>query len=88
MLFEYAIDGALNANNTDFKTMLQQLVEKDGMATLEYAVIEESGPEHDKVFTVEAKVNNNRVGVGTARNKKDAEMQAAKVALSLFGVSV
>ena len=88
MLFKDAIDGALSANNTDFKTMLQQLVEKDGMATLEYTVIDESGPEHDKTFTVEARVNNNRVGVGTARNKKDAEMQAARVALSLFGVSV
>ncbi len=87
-LFKEAIDGALSTNSTDFKTMLQQLVEKDGMATLEYTVIDESGPEHNKTFTVEARVNNNRVGVGTAHNKKDAEMQAAKVALALFGVSV
>lgn len=87
-LFKDAIDGASIASNTDFKTMLQQLVEKDGMATLEYTVIDESGPEHDKTFTVEARVNNNRVGVGKARNKKDAEMQAARVALALFGVSV
>lgn len=87
-LFERAVEGVADMQKLDYKTMLQQLVEKDGMATLEYTVISESGPEHDKTFTVEAKVNNNSVGVGTARNKKDAEMQAAKIALSLFGVTV
>ena len=73
--------------NADYKTELQQLVEKDGAAILEYVVIDESGPEHDKKFTVEARVNNNSVGTGVAKNKKDAEQNAAKVALSLFGVS-
>lgn len=79
-----------NCNNlyTDFKTMLQQLVEKDGAATLEYVITSEDGPEHDKIFTVNALVNNNTVGVGTAKNKKDAEMQAAKAALELFGIVI
>ena len=70
----------------DAKTLLQQLIEKDGTATLEYEVSEEKGPEHKKIFTVVAKVNNNIVGTGTAGSKKDAEMQAAKMALALFGV--
>ena len=73
--------------NADYKTELQQLVEKDGAAILEYIVIDESGPEHDKKFTVEARVNNNSVGTGVAKSKKDAEQNAARVALSLFGVS-
>lgn len=72
----------------DYKTLLQQLVEKDGASILEYAVVDESGPEHDKVFTVEARINNNLVGKGISKSKKDAEMQAAKVALELFGVSL
>ena len=73
---------------TDYKTMLQQLTEQDGSAVLEYRVTEESGPEHDKTFTVVAFINNNEVGKGCAPTKKQAEMQAAKMALSLFGVSV
>ena len=69
----------------DYKTMLQQFIEKDGSATLEYEVIAENGPEHKKEFTVIAKVNNNIVGKGTAYSKKNSEMQAAKHALMLFG---
>ena len=72
----------------DYKTMLQQLVEKDGSAILEYVVVAEEGPEHDKSFTVEARVNNNVVGRGSSSTKKDAEQHAAKMALALFGVSV
>lgn len=70
----------------DYKTMLQQLAEQDGAAILEYRVLFEQGPEHDKRFTVGAYINNNEVGRGFAKTKKLAEMQAAKVALKLFGV--
>ena len=73
---------------TDFKTKLQQLAEQDGAAILEYRIISEEGPEHNKRFTVAAYINNNEVGVGTGRTKKLAEMQAAKMALKLFGVSL
>lgn len=86
-LFIDEINAAEVLQNGDYKTMLQQLVEKDGSAILEYAVVLEKGPEHDKIFTVEARVNNNSVGVGTSHNKKEAEQQAARLALSLFGVS-
>lgn len=87
-LFKEEIESCPDMQKGDFKTMLQQLVEKDGAAILEYVVTDESGPEHDKVFTVEARVNNNVVGIGKATTKKDAEQGAAKKALSLFGVSV
>ncbi len=73
---------------TDSKTMLQQLAEKDGSALLEYRVVKEEGPEHNKLFTVVAYVNNNEVGRGVSGTKKDAEMEAARVALSLFGVNI
>lgn len=74
--------------STDYKTRLQQLAEQDGSAVLEYKVISTSGPEHNKSFTIAAYVNNNEVGRGTAGSKKDAEMQAARAALMLFGVGV
>jgi ribonuclease-3 len=70
----------------DAKTRLQQLVEQDGASDLVYEVEKEVGPDHDKRFTVVAKVNNNAVGRGTAGSKKDAEMQAAAAALALFGI--
>ncbi len=73
---------------TDCKTLLQQLAEQDGAAFLEYKLICEYGPEHDKSFTVAAFVNNNEVGRGTAKTKKLAEMEAARMALKLFGVTV
>ena len=86
-LFLDEIDAAAN-QRTDYKTMLQQLAEQEGSALLEYKIVSEDGPEHDKFFTVEAIVNNNVVGRGSAQTKKDAEMQAAKMALQLFGVVV
>ncbi len=85
-LYKKEFELIASQSNTDYKTRLQQLAEQDGSAILEYRVIEEKGPEHEKLFTVGAFVNNNLVGTGTAGNKKDAEMQAAKAALSLFGV--
>ncbi len=87
-LFEDEINSVGAQRKTDYKTALQQLIEKDGSATLEYRVTDESGPEHDKTFTVVAYINNNEVGKGTAPTKKSAEMQAARAALSLFGVTV
>ncbi len=84
-LFMDEFSVAALSGNADYKTLLQQFIEKDGSALLEYVVVDESGPEHQKSFTVSAKVNNNVVGSGTAMNKKDAEMRAAKKALELFG---
>lgn len=85
-LFECEINSISSQRKTDYKTMLQQLIEQDGSAELEYRIVDESGPEHKKTFTVIAYINNNEVGKGTATNKKSAEMQAARAALALFGV--
>ncbi len=73
---------------TDYKTMLQQLSEQEGSSILEYKVLSEEGPEHNKIFNVAAYINNNEVGRGEAPTKKEAEMSAAKMALKLFGVQV
>jgi len=87
-LFDGEIKKSRNMQNGDFKTMLQQLVEKDGSATLEYRLTKEEGPEHKKYFEIEAYVNNNLVGRGTGVTKKDAEKAAAREALLLFGVKL
>ena len=82
------MENILETKKGDYKSMLQQLVEADGMARLEYTVLKEEGPEHDRTFTVAAYINNNEVGKGSAKSKKNAEMIAAKAALALFGVEV
>ena len=85
-LFKKELDGLSSSFNDDYKTMLQQLVEKDGSSSLEYEVVSTEGPDHNKHFIVVARINNNVVGRGEAKSKKEAEMQAAKVALELFGL--
>ena len=87
-LFNKEIQSCPDMQKRDYKTLLQQLVEKDGASMLEYVVTKEDGPEHNKRFTVEARINNNVVGVGTSGSKKNAEQSAAKKALLLFGISV
>lgn len=85
-LFEKDIQAIIKAGDRDYKTVLQQFVEKNGDAVLRYD-IEETGPEHEKTFIATAYINNNKVGDGKGSTKRSAEMQAAKVALRLFGIS-
>lgn len=72
-------------NIQDYKTDLQEIVQKNPGETISYVLVGEKGPDHDKRFTVEARINSNSVGKGTGRSKKEAEQQAAKSALSLMG---
>ncbi len=74
-------------NAKDYKTDLQEIVQKHPGETIEYVLIKEEGPDHDKKFTVEAKISNNPVGRGSGKSKKEAEQHAAKAALSLMGYS-
>jgi ribonuclease-3 len=69
----------------DFKTLLQEIIQKNPGERLSYVVVGESGPDHDKSFTVEVKLNSNPIGTGTGKSKKQAEQQAAKEALGLMG---
>ena len=87
-LFGDEIKNAASVQWGDYKSLLQMLVEKSGDDILEYVTEETDGPEHDKVFTVVAKINSNEVGKGTAKRLKDAQMGAAKEALSLFGINL
>ena len=62
---------------SDYKSALQELIQTD-KKTLEYILIDESGPAHDKTFTVEVKVDNIIYGKGIGKSKKEAEQEAAK----------
>lgn len=70
----------------DYKTMLQEVVQKNQGERLDYVLTAESGPDHDKHFCVEVHLNSNVIGTGTGRSKKQAEQQAAKAALELMGL--
>ena len=74
------------SNNQDYKTRLQQLVQQDGIESLYYEVISESGPAHDRSFTVAAMLNSNVIGKGNGHSKREAEQKAAHEALLLFGI--
>lgn len=65
----------------DSKTLLQEYVQRDKDAVLDYVLIGEQGPDHSREFTVEARVNGRAVGKGTGKTKKAAEQQAAYKAL-------
>ena len=69
----------------DYKTTLQEIIQQNPEERLEYVVTGESGPDHDKHFTVEVHLNSNVIGKGGGRSKKEAEQQAAREALELMG---
>lgn len=69
----------------DYKTTLQEIVQKNPGEKLEYVLIGESGPDHNKHFVVEVHLNSNVIGKGGGRSKKEAEQQAAREALELMG---
>ena len=68
--------------NADYKTALQELVQQKKNQTLSYALVGESGPDHDKQFTVEVSLNGRVVGAGNGTSKKRAEQDAAKSAIA------
>ncbi len=72
-------------NTKDYKSMLQQFVQQEQSDVLEYRLINEYGPAHERVFETEAVLNNNVIGKGTGRSKRESEQNAAKEALNLFG---
>ena len=65
----------------DSKTSLQELVQENGSRTLEYHLVKEEGPDHDKRFTVQVTVNGRILGEGTGHTKKAAEQAAASEAV-------
>ena len=69
----------------DYKTALQELVQRESGQVLSYRLTGESGPDHAKVFRVEVDLNGTPAGKGEGRSKKEAEQMAAKKALEMMG---
>ncbi|MBQ7957491.1 MAG: ribonuclease III [Clostridia bacterium] len=70
----------------DYKTKLQEVIQKNPEELLEYVLVGESGPDHDKRFEVEVHLNSNVIGKGVGKSKKTAEQEAAREALALMGL--
>ena len=68
-------------HNADYKTALQELVQQKKNQVLTYALIGESGPDHDKRFEVEVRLNGTTIGTGSGSSKKRAEQDAARCAM-------
>ena len=79
---EPAVEAAIEGHRfQDYKTELQELIQRKSGQSLSYVLLGESGPDHDKLFTSEVCLNGRPIGSGTGRTKKEAEQAAAHAAL-------
>ena len=87
-VLKFVVPDIKNAKTTrfkDYKTALQEIIQRNPEERLEYVLVGESGPDHNKPFVVEVHLNSNVIGKGGGRSKKEAEQQAAREALGLMG---
>ena len=82
-VIEGAIDGIISL---DYKTQLQELVQKNNGQKIMYEILDEKGPDHNKVFTTQVKIADKVMGSGKGKSKKESEQNAAKAALEKLNV--
>lgn len=70
----------------DYKTQFQELVQKYGEQKICYRILDEKGPDHNKLFVAQVSVGEKLLGTGEGRNKKEAEQNAARAALDKMQV--
>ena len=70
-----------NVGQKDYKTVLQEKLQKAGEVKIEYRIINESGPDHNKTFEALVECDGKKLAKGIGKSKKMAEMEAAKKAL-------
>lgn len=80
-VFPKVLQGAFS-HVMDYKSQLQEFIQRDGMGSVEYEIIEEKGPAHNREFVSQVKLNGQSFGTGIGRSKKEAEQKAAHMALS------
>ena len=78
---EYA---SQNVGIKDYKTVLQEKLQVHGEISIKYYIIDEQGPDHDKIFTAEIEINGKKMAVGSGKSKKAAEMEAARKTLEML----
>ena len=81
-LEEAAKRAAKHVGEKDYKTVLQEKLQKNGEVHITYSILKEEGPDHDKTFTAEVSCNGKKLATGIGKSKKAAEMQAAQKALN------
>lgn len=79
---------ASNLNFRDYKTTLQETIQKTSQKPLTYSIVKESGPDHNKLFTAQVFHSNILLGTGNGKSKKEAEQSAAFAALQQFNIVV
>jgi ribonuclease-3 len=82
-----AVENATGSDLHDYKTQLQEIIQKNPEERVAYVLVSEQGPDHDKWFEVEVHLNSNVIGKGGGRSKKSAEQKAAQEALVLMGIT-
>ena len=66
----------------DYKTVLQEKLQKNGEVEIKYTIIKETGPDHDNTFEAQVECNHKILAIGSGKSKKLAEMEAARRALN------
>lgn len=69
---------------SDSKTALQEIIQAMGYKSFEYELVDEKGPDHSKIFAVDARLNGEVIGHGEGRTKKAAEQKAAYEAINVL----
>ncbi|MFC1920268.1 ribonuclease III [Chloroflexota bacterium] len=87
-LFNTALQLSVNQNVVvDYKSDLQEILQAGGQETPTYHVIETTGPDHGKTFTIEVRLGNTVLGKGSGKSKKSAEAEAARGALEKLPIN-
>lgn len=85
-ILPFLIRGGKNFRQHDYKTVLQEVIQKNPGEVLKYVIADNFGPEHEKTFVCHLYLNSNRISEGRGRSKKAAEQAAAREALELMGL--
>ena len=85
VLLDVEREDIVEERRRDFKTALQELIQRQADQVLSYRMIGEQGPDHAKIFEAEVLLNGEPLGSGFGRSKKEAEQSAAKAALKTLG---
>lgn len=80
-LKESAEIASKNVGQKDYKTVLQEILQKNGEVKIEYTIVNEEGPDHDKIFTAQVMCEGKYLATGKGKTKKAAEMEAASIAI-------
>ena len=81
LLADRIVSAAAKEGRKDFKTTLQEYIQRSGQAKIVYETVSETGPDHDKTYGVEVFINGDKKGFGNGKTKKEAEQMSAKNAL-------